>query len=587
MHEAIAELKKRINIVEYLGSYITLKKAGRNFKALCPFHNEKSPSFIVSPDRQLWHCFGGCHEGGDVIKFLMKWENITFYEALKELAARYDVKLTLGAVDDKVASARERLFSLNTLAADYFSFILLNSTFGKKPLKYLMNRGLNEKIIHTFGIGYAPSSWDSLLKFLKKKKYSESEIVAAGLLIKSDRGTFYDRFRGRLMFPLKDIRNMIVGFSGRVLEGEGTGAKYINTPETILYHKRETLYGIQLAKEAIKKQGNVYVVEGEFDMIGPYMHGVENTVAIKGSALTTDQLMLLRRYTNKITLALDADEAGIDAMVKGIELAEEMEFELHVAVLDFAKDPDEAVRANPVKYKKALAEAVPVYDFLFTVFEKKYPSDDPFDKKKRADSLVPIFDRVRNPIIRAHYFKKLAENVGVEVSSLELIARRLKEKKPKFTRTVKRVQDNEHDRVTLIEKYSLSLIFQGSDSFKLATQFFGIVNAQDFSLPAHRKIASAYLAFKDSHPLFEINKFVDSLPAELRVVADQLYLFASGDVDIGDLSISHLAYDVKRYALKRAILQLGMRESLDEQGKKALQDVMSELNRVEKTIVSL
>lgn len=587
MHEAVAELKKRIDIIEFIGSFITLKKAGRNFKALCPFHNEKSPSFIVSPDRQLWHCFGGCHEGGDVIKFLMKWENITFYEAIKELADRYDVKLAFRDFDDKGARVRERLFALNHLASEYFAFVLHKSPYGKEARDYLLGRGLNEKIIQTFGLGYAPASWDSMSKFLTKKKYSLEEMVAAGLVVKNERGRVYDRFRGRIMFPLKDIRGMVVGFSGRLLKGEGSGAKYINTPETVLYHKREMLYGVDAAREAIKKEGNVYLVEGEFDMISPYAHGIVNTVAVKGSAVTKEQLMLLRRYTGKLTFALDADEAGIEAVVKGIELAEEMELELHVAVFDFAKDPDEAVRTDVVRFKKALDEALPVYDFLLEVYRKKFPDKDPFSHKKRADGLVPLFDRIRNPIVRTFYFRKLAAELDVDVASLELIARRLNLKKVKYVRPVTAREDKDSDRAALIEKYALSLVLQSTDSYKAVDEFFAVSDASYFSVPAHQKIIKAYQAFRQSHPRYEINAFVATLPAELQAVADELYLFASGDISLAELSLSRLAYEVKRYGLKRLIARYNGAEEVSEETKKALQEATAELNRVEKTIVSL
>jgi len=590
MHEVVEELKKRINIVEFIGSYITLKKAGRNFKAICPFHNEKNPSFVVSPDRQIWHCFGSCHEGGDVIKFMMKWENSTFYEVVKELTHKYGVKLPTGAIDDKAANERERLFSLNAIASEYFTYVLTNTTFGEKALEYLHGRGMSDSIIKTFSLGYAPSSWDSLTKFLKKKKFTEREIIAAGLVVTRERGGFYDRFRGRLMFPLKDLKGLVVGFSGRVLEGEGSGAKYINTPETILYHKRETLFGINLAKEGIKKENNVYIVEGEFDMINPFEHGVTNVVAIKGSALTMDQLMLLRRYTNTVTLALDTDEAGIDAMIKGIELAEDLEFELKIATFDYAKDPDEAVRTDAVRFKKALFQAVPVYDFLFSIYEKRYPTTDPFAKKKFADNLVPVLDRIRNPIIRTHYFRLLAQKLDIEMNSLELIARRLKEKKTRFSRpkAIYSAETKEGDRSKLIEKHLISLLLQDTPGYKLSEELFEIIKPDDFSLASHQKLLLAYLDFQtDQTKRFDINVFIQYLPAELQAVADELYLFASGETDAADLSASHLGREIKRYALKRRVAAFGMADELTEADKKALSEALLELNRVEKNIISV
>ncbi|MFA6533509.1 MAG: DNA primase, partial [Patescibacteria group bacterium] len=300
MENQIEEIKQKIDIVEFIGGFITLKKAGRNFKAVCPFHQEKSPSFVISPERGIWHCFGACGEGGDVIKFLMKWENITFIEALKELAKKTGVKLTLNKIsfEDKIWQKKERFIGMNLLASEFFHYILNKTDFGKKASSYLKTRLLNQSIIDKFELGYSPSSWDSLKLFLKKKKYEEEEMFENGLVIKSERGSYYDRFRGRLMFPLKDSRGNVLGFSGRILSGGNEKeAKYVNTPETPIYHKRECLFGINLALEEIKKQKNVYIVEGELDMITPFQHGYSNFVAVKGTALTIEQLKLLKRYT--------------------------------------------------------------------------------------------------------------------------------------------------------------------------------------------------------------------------------------------------------------------------------------------------
>src|SRR3990167_2175361 len=384
MESAIQEIKNKIDIVSFIGSFISIKKTGRNFKALCPFHQEKTPSFVISSDRQLWHCFGACQEGGDAIKFLMKWENITFIEALRELADKYGVPLKQVHYEDQEWKKKEKIMNINKLSTDYYEYLLQKTAYGKNAREYLKKRGLNKEVIGTFHLGYAPSSWNSLLKFLQKK-FSIMDILASGLIIKSERGTLYDRFRGRLIFPIKDTRGNVIGFSGRVLDSKAKEAKYINTPETLLYHKRETLYGIDLAKDMIKKQNNAYIVEGEFDVISPFQIGIGNAVAIKGSALTREQLMLLKRYTSKITLALDSDAAGEEAMKKGIEEAEDQEFDVEVAVFDGAKDPDEAARKDSVSFKKSLKKTIPFYDFIIQILLKKFPQDNPYNKKQIAN----------------------------------------------------------------------------------------------------------------------------------------------------------------------------------------------------------
>jgi len=408
MDNPVEEIKKRLDIIEYIGSFISLKKAGRNFKAICPFHSEKTPSFVISPERQIWHCFGACGEGGDVIKFLMKWENITFIEALRELAQKTGITLKKISFEDKVWKKRERYFNMNLFAVEFFEYLLNKTKFGEKGMAYLKNRDIKPATIKKFQLGYAPSSWDSLRLFLKKKKFEEKEVYENGLLVKSERGSYYDRFRGRLMFPIKDSRDYVIGFSGRSLDEKDKQAKYINTPETPIYHKRETLFGINLAKETIKKEKNVYIVEGEFDVISPYQNGFINFVAVKGTALTNEQLMLLKRYTDKITLALDADIAGEESTRRGIEEAEKLDLEVRIVKLPIGKDPDEAVRTDLQAFKKAISRPIPIYDFLIKVAQKKYSEDTSFDKKKIGEEVIPFIERITNPIVRSHYVKKIS-----------------------------------------------------------------------------------------------------------------------------------------------------------------------------------
>jgi len=286
MNDQTEEIKEKIDIVEYIGQFVKLTKAGRNFKGLCPFHQEKTPSFVVSPDRQIWHCFGTCGVGGDVISFLMKWENLTFYEALKELAEKAGVKLESGNFEDTKWDQKEKLYAINRATLKYYQYLLAKTSYGAAAREYLQKRKLDERIINTFELGYAPSSWDSLSKYLQKKSFSLQDIAASGLIIFKNQRHGYDRFRNRIMFPLRDARDNVVGFSGRLLKDDARSAKYVNTPETDVYHKRNHLYGINKTKEAIRKRDNVIVVEGEFDLITPYQYGVENIVAIKGAALT-------------------------------------------------------------------------------------------------------------------------------------------------------------------------------------------------------------------------------------------------------------------------------------------------------------
>jgi len=584
MENPVDEIKKRIDIVEFIGSFITLKRAGHNFKAVCPFHQEKTPSFVVSPERQIWHCFGACQEGGDVVGFFMRWENIGFAEATKELARRLGIKLQTSGLDDQVWKKKEKLLTINSLAAEYFNYMLEKTKYGKKALEYLTSRQINKQIISKFQIGYAPNSWDSLYLFLTKKGYKTIEIFDSGLLVKSDHGGYYDRFRGRLIFPLKDHRNNVIGFSGRILEGK-SDAKYINTPETSIYHKREALFGINLAKEAIKKIGSVFLVEGELDVVSPYQNGVENIVAIKGSAATKEQLVFLKRYTNRIVLALDSDAAGEEAMRKAIEETENMDFDLGVVTFDYAKDPDEAVRKDPEKFKKLLKKPLPVYDFIIDLAKKKYPGDNPFDKKNLANEVVFFLEKIQNPIVQSHYFKKLAELLAVSESSVYSLVRDVRKKKklktiPFVKSPAKKIAA---DREALVFKYLLSRIFQSDNPLKMVGCVFNVLDVNDFFLPSHQKIIEALITYKKGTKLFNLKDFAQTLTPPLASVFDELYLYASSDLIFEGENLTRLIYGAKKIALKKKLTSL-----FDQEGStKNIQETTHQLNEVEKKLSSL
>ncbi|RJQ38296.1 DNA primase [Candidatus Microgenomates bacterium] len=589
MENQIDEIKRKIDIVEFIGSFITLKKAGRNFKAVCPFHQEKSPSFVVSPDRGIWHCFGACGEGGDAIKFLMKWENITFIEALKELAKKTGVKLTLNkiGVEDKIWQKKERYLGMNQLAGEFFHYIFSKTDFGKKARDYLKTRLLNQSIIDKFELGYSPSSWDSLKLFLKKKKYEEEEMLENGLLVRSERGSYYDRFRGRLMFPLKDSRNNVLGFSGRILEGNEKEAKYVNTPETPIYHKRECLFGINLAIEEIKKQKNAYIVEGELDMIMPYQHGYSNFVAIKGTALTNEQLKLLKRYTDKITLMMDADVAGIESIKRGIDEAEKFDFEIRVVTIDFAKDPDEALRKDPDKFKKLISKPVPIYDFLIEAAQKKYPEESAFSKKKIGEEVIPMIEKITNPIVRTFYIKKLANVLEISENTVENLISQLKRKKNQASlNKIKYSKPTEDSRELTINKYVLSVLFQSEDPSTNYKSVFEILKPEYFLHLSYEKISSLFFKEMEKDTKFDINEFGKKLPDELRPIFDEVFLFASTDHNLSNESLDRLVLEIKKYYFKREIKKILAEEETEEK-KKQLKKLSENLKEVEKKLISL
>ncbi len=588
MDNQIEEVKQKTDIVEYIGSRIHLIKAGRNFRALCPFHSEKSASFVISPERQIWHCFGACHEGGDVIKFAMKWDNVTFFEALKELAERAGVKLAESAIADQAWERKERLLRINNLAAKYYEYVLQNTPVGQAAMDYLLKRGMRQAIIKTFRIGYAPRSWDSLKSFYRKHNFTDQELIDAGLLIQNENGRTYDRFRGRIMFPLCDLRGDIIGFSGRILNASEREAKYINTPETLIYHKRETLYGIHITKDSIRKSGYAILVEGEFDMITPYMHGIDQVVAIKGSAVTREQLQILKRLTNKIILALDADEAGEDAMRRGIQEAEKQDFELQVVMFEGGKDPDELLREDPVAFKKALKSAVPVYDFIISMAEKRFPGEDPFAKKRVGDFVIPFVSRIRNPIVQSHYIKKLAANLNVGedaiASTIKKYRFNMPEKKPVFIRDSRRQALSRHDSM---QKYLLSQLLQSEKPYQVYDQICEVVAPEDFSVPAYGKVFSALGLFRKNYTDFVQPVFLKTLPPELIPAFDEVLLYNSSEHDHPQDATLRLAYELKRASLKRRISELATTDSGNTANEVLMQEMTASLNTVEKKLRSL
>jgi DNA primase len=560
MENPVEEIKKRIDVIDFIGSFIALKKSGRNFKGLCPFHQEKTPSFIISPDRQIWHCFGACQEGGDVIKFLMKWENITFYEALKELAEKLGIRLRKVTFEDRIWKKKERLFTINGLACEFYHYLLTKHNIGIKALDYLKNRKISRKIIDSFSLGYSPSSWDSLLKFLKKKDFNEEECYEAGLLVKSERGSFYDRFRKRLMFALKDPRGNVLGFSGRILDDKSE-AKYVNTPETPVYHKRETLFGINLSKEAIKKNNQAILVEGEFDMISCFQEGIANTVAVKGSAVTKEQLMLIKRYANKIVLSLDADFSGEETTKRAIVDAENLDFDIKVVTFDFAKDPDEAIKKDAQMFKKIIEKPIPVYDFIIDLSTKKNKGGDAFSKKSIGNEVIPFIADIINPIVQSHYVKKLAEILDVETSVIgSLIKKQLNKKRAKQQIAIIKI-DSDKDRYQLLQTYILSLIFQNDKPFNLYKKIFSVLEEVDFSIMSYKKLIHHLSNFNSSSPDFKSleenwrEKFASFLPKELVPVFNELTLFdiAIFDENILDKKLDKIVYEFKRLSLKRRI----------------------------------
>ncbi len=413
----IDEIKQKLDIVEVISQYATLKKAGRNLSALCPFHTEKNPSFYVYPEQQSWHCFGACNTGGDVFSFIMKKENIDFGEALRLLADRAGVIIPSRIEPETGKDEKERLFKVNEAAVLYFHNLLLNSPEAKKAKDYLERRGLSTDTIANFQLGFAPNNWESLKQYLLEKGYNEEEMIEAGLIIAAEDGKNHDRFRNRLMFPINDNRGRTTGFGARVLDD--SLPKYVNSPQTPVFDKSGTLYAINLASAAIRKQDVAVIVEGYMDVIAAHQNGFTNVVASMGTAITDKQVNTLKKLSKNLVLALDADTAGEEAMLRCVDYENSLDAELKVAVLPEGKDPDDVIREDSAMWQRVISEAIPVVDYTIKMVSSRLDMNKASGQSAIVDTIGPIIWKMKDPIRRAYYIQKLAHLTDKDTRTIE------------------------------------------------------------------------------------------------------------------------------------------------------------------------
>lgn len=431
MNSAVEDIKSRLNVVDLIGEYVRVQKTGANWKALCPFHHEKSPSFMINEEKQVWHCFG-CGKGGDAFAFLMEIESIEFKEALKILAEKTGVELPkfsksqVQEVDD-----RKKILEILDLAAKFYEKQLWEGMGKEKILGYLRERGLKDESIKEFRLGYAPNGWRNLSDFLLKQNYRLDEINKTGLLVKKNDNSgntatsnlqpmnCYDRFRDRITFPVMDAMGQVVGFSARVAPGgDESQAKYVNTPETLVYHKSKVLYGLSRAKQEIKGQGAVVIVEGNMDVIAAHQAGIKNTVAVSGTALTPDQVDTLKRYASRFKMLFDMDSAGEKATERSAEICFQKDVDVSVIILSGGKDAADVVRKDPAEFARAEKGAIPIMDYFFGIFFKKYDKERVEDKKAIASGLLNIIKNFGNAIEKSHWIKKLSQKIEVDENIL-------------------------------------------------------------------------------------------------------------------------------------------------------------------------
>ncbi|MCB8948265.1 MAG: DNA primase [Ardenticatenaceae bacterium] len=449
------EIKGRLDLVDIVSESVSLRRSGRNYAGFCPFHqNTRTPSFFVFPETQTWRCFGACAEGGDLFSFVMKKEGWEFKEALKNMADRAGVTLEEEApVNKERQKAHNKQAGLLQAATDYFHQLFLYAPQAEDARQYVARRSLHEETIEHFALGFALDSWDACRSHFNMQGYSDQELLAAGLLTENpDKGTKYDRFRNRLMIPIRDVDGRIVGFGARTLEKDGI-PKYLNSPQTDLFDKSHLLYGLDSAKRAIREERQAVIVEGYMDVMQAWQAGFRNVVAQMGTALTEEQLRMLKRYTKQFILALDADAAGAKATLRSLQVAREtldremeVKFDAHglvhqegrlqadirVITMPAGKDPDNIIQENPEDWPKLVAQAKPVVAYVISVATADLDMSDAKAKTAVAQQVLPLIKDIQDPIERDHYWQLLARTLRIDERALRQI--RLPEKPQRTVR---------------------------------------------------------------------------------------------------------------------------------------------------------
>jgi DNA primase len=413
------EIREKIDIADLISGYLELKPSGMgSFKALCPFHGERTPSFHISTDKQIWHCFG-CNRGGDIFAFVMEMEGMDFVEALKLLAERAGVTLP-EFKGQKDGAKKSSAYDLNDQAAKVYAKILHEHPQAQEARGYLERRGVGAELIETFALGYAPESWDFLQKTLVRGGVSGGDLETAGLVKKSDKGGWIDRFRGRVMIPLCDAQGRVVGFTGRIMATDSKAPKYLNSPETEIYHKGKVLYGLHLAKAAVRTEGRVVIVEGNMDVVASHKAGVREVVASSGTALTEHQLAILKRITNTIAFSFDGDAAGFEAARKGIRLAQGLGMDVQVIAIppELGKDPDDVVQKDPKAWAALVRNPIHVMDYYIRQGKRKFDLTSPVGKREFGLEILNEIKQLESRIEQEHWIARLSDLIAVDIQIL-------------------------------------------------------------------------------------------------------------------------------------------------------------------------
>ena len=567
--DVIEAVLKHHDILDVVGKYVSLTKQGKNYKGLCPFHAEKTPSFTVSPDKQIFHCFG-CGTGGDAIRFIMAIEQYTFPEAVSHLAKEAGIpfhweKSPRRAPEQEKEAAE--LLEAHQLAAKWFHYILRNTNHGKPAVRYLHQRGFNDKLIQTFQIGYAPKTWDTLAQFLQKKNFSLPLMEQGGLLVtRADGRGYVDRFRDRILFPIRDANGRVIAFAGRAL-AENVQPKYLNSPETLLFNKRKQLYNYDLAKDAIRKTQQVVLFEGYADVIKAWDAGITNSVATMGTALTEEHVRQIKRVAKQVVICYDGDDAGRNASLKNLPVLEKAKLSVKVAVLPEKMDPDEYIAANgPEKFAREVIEtAVSAVKFRFMCLQKEEKLHDDESKLRYIRKALSIIASLSAPTEREYYLRSLADEQGFSYETLKqelLQIRRDLQKKAGNRDNIQKQWNNvmnenkvwSHSAHLLpayhnAEKQLLALMMHSREITAYVEEQLG----SQFNVEVHAALAAYLYKYYSEHHEPNVSRFIAMLDDDSLVRAASAITLIEFDRTPTQQVIDDYIAEVKRFPVQREI----------------------------------
>lgn len=534
------QILDRCDIAEIISSYIPLKRAGRSFKALCPFHHEKTPSFIVNPDKGIFHCFG-CGAGGNVISFIMKYERLEFPEVVKMLAAKTGIALPepAGRGQDESASLVNKLYLIHELAAAYFREALVSSS-GKQAREYLENRGVLSDAVNKFKLGFAANVWDGLLNYLKRKGFDGGLIEKAGLIIPKAEGPgYYDRFRNRLIFPIFNQRDKVIAFAGRVLDD--SLPKYMNSPETAIYNKSRTLYGLNFAKREIGDKDAAVIVEGYLDFLMPHQMGLQNIVASCGTALTQEHVRLLKRYSRNVVMVYDADKAGEMATLRGLDLLLAEDMHIGIARLPKGFDPDSYVRKNGIEaFRKLIEKPASLFEYKLSLLRSAHGVETAESRVKVADEMLKTIARINNAVLKSEYIKRLAESLALDESAVRQEAKKAKgEYEREYSADSNFLAKDEIKPLREADRIIIGLMLEDNNAISFVKEK---IDSNEFSDKFSQRVVSRIFNF------FDQNK-----PVTYSALISQLNIEGAENV-LSEIAASHLASFNRQKNLEDCIL---------------------------------